>query len=355
MSLLQMSFSGGVLILVILALRAVTIHRLPKTTFLTLWWVALLRLLIPLSIPSVFSAYSWLTTFFHTADNLVESPVMNFLPPAAMPPVQAGTALPQVLPEPEPLSVWFVLWCAGATVCAIFYLASYFRCRYEFQTALPVKKDVVDRWLADHPLRRTIRVRQSDRIASPLTYGLFRPVILLPKKTDWEDEAHLSYILLHEFIHIRRCDVAAKLLLLLALCLHWFNPLVWVLAALFNRDLELACDEQVLRASAGDTRSDYATLLIHMEECRGGYAPPVQPLQPKRHGRKGDCDHEDKKTLSPCHSGRRGSHRPGGHPLRHFPQGKRPRPRRSGRLFHPGRRPSRPGDGAGQGLHRPAV
>ena len=119
------------------------------------------------------------------------------------------------------------------------------------------------------------------RISSPLTFGVLRPVILVPKKTDWTDETALRYVLEHEFVHIQRFDVLSKLLLIAAVCVHWFNPLVWVMYVLANRDLELSCDETVLRRFGGDVRAAYARVLIRMEAARGGTAVETgTPLQP---------------------------------------------------------------------------
>lgn len=86
-------------------------------------------------------------------------------------------------------------------------------------------------------------LRQSDQISTPLTYGVLRPVILMPKNTDWDITLHIQYILSHEHVHICRFDALMKLVAALVLCIHWFNPFVWVLYFLYNRDLELTCDE----------------------------------------------------------------------------------------------------------------
>ena len=72
--------------------------------------------------------------------------------------------------------------------------------------SLPVENDYTRRWLAEHPLRRRLAIRQSDRVSSPLTFGVLRPVILMPKAIDWTDERALAYVLEHEFVHIRRFD-----------------------------------------------------------------------------------------------------------------------------------------------------
>lgn len=158
-------------------------------------------------------------------------------------------------------------------VCAVVFAAAYGRCCREFRASFPVESEVTRRWLQSHPLRRTIAIRRSGRISSPLTFGVLRPVILMPKKTDWTDETALRYVLEHEFVHIQRFDVLSKLLLIAAICVHWFNPLVWVMYVLANRDLELSCDETVLRRFGGDVRAAYARVLIRMEAARGGFAP----------------------------------------------------------------------------------
>ncbi len=120
-----------------------------------------------------------------------------------------------------------------------------------------------------------MEIRQSDKIAVPLTYGILRPVILLPKTTDWTDEMRLRYILTHEFTHIRRFDTLTKLALAAAFCVHWFNPLVWAMYILANRDIELSCDETVIRTLGETIKSAYALTLIELEEKKSRLTPLV--------------------------------------------------------------------------------
>ena len=162
---------------------------------------------------------------------------------------------------------------AGALACAAFFTAAYLRCRREFREALPVDRSFAQDWLKEHRLYRSIRLRQSDRISAPLTYGVFCPVILLPKQINWDDKTTLSYVLTHEYIHIRRFDAVTKMVLAAAFCIHWFDPAVWVMYVLANRDLELSCDEAVIRLFGERTKSAYAMALIRMEEKRSGLQP----------------------------------------------------------------------------------
>ena len=155
-----------------------------------------------------------------------------------------SVATPSALPV-------IIVWLTGMCACSLIFLIVYLKCYREFKTSLPARNDSTMRWLQEHELRRTVQIRQSDRIQAPLTYGVFRPVILLPKSINWTDEAGLKAILTHEFTHVRRFDSLAKLVLTAAVCVHWFNPLVWVMYALANRDIELACDEAVCAVSRG--------------------------------------------------------------------------------------------------------
>lgn len=272
MKLLQMSLAGGVMILVITVIRALAIERLPKKTFLALWAAALARLLAPVSLPSALSIYSLLARRAPAAAEWTAVPALPALPAETGAAAAAAAQQTASAPAAQP-PVWTIVWAVGAAVCAVVFAAAYGRCCREFRVSFPVEGEVTRRWLQSHPLRRTIAIRQSGRISSPLTFGVLRPVILMPKKTDWTDETALRYVLEHEFVHIQRFDVLSKLLLIAAVCVHWFNPLVWVMYVLANRDLELSCDETVLRRFGGDVRAAYARVLIRMEAARGGFAP----------------------------------------------------------------------------------
>ena len=273
MSLLQMSLAGAVMILCVAALRALAIHRLPKGTFLALWGVALARLLIPYSLPSAFSVYSLLARLTPAPEpvaHMPASPIVTITPGTYVPATPAVPTASQTVLQIDP---WVAAWLVGALACTLYFAAAYGQCRREFRVSLPVEREEVRTWLLEHPLRRSMEIRQFDQITAPLTYGVFRPVILMPKATHWEDLDTLHYALAHEYIHIRRFDALTKLVLTAALCIHWFNPAVWMMVVLANRDLELSCDEAVVRWFGMDTKSAYAAALLRMEEARSGFAP----------------------------------------------------------------------------------
>ena len=282
MSLIQMSVSGAVMILVTIVLRALFLHRLPKKTFTVLWSVVMVRLLVPYSLSSPFSAYSLL----ERAEVAEQVPANIIIPPmpdfSAVNTTQTTQTTGVDIPTTEALTTTVDLltavWLAGVLVFSLFFAISYIRCLNKFGESLPVEDEFISQWLNDHKLFRIISVRQSDMIGAPLTYGIFRPVILLPKKLLQDktpDLKELKYVLSHEYLHIRRFDAVFKLFLTAALCVHWFNPLMWVMFVIANRDIEISCDEGVVRMLGEDEKTDYAMALIRMEEKKSAAAPLV--------------------------------------------------------------------------------
>jgi beta-lactamase regulating signal transducer with metallopeptidase domain len=175
--------------------------------------------------------------------------------------------------EATQISPVLVVWVVGMIICALFFLVTHLRSRRDYILALPLENDYVNAWLKKQKLWRSIQIRYSDSIDAPMTYGIWKPVILFPKSTDWQDESRLQYVLTHEMTHIRRFDILLKLLFIVALCVHWFNPLVWVMYVLANRDMELSCDEKVVWTFGETMKSAYALTLIGLEEKKSGFSP----------------------------------------------------------------------------------
>ena len=259
MNVLQMSITAGVLIFVITVIRALAINRLPKKTFLVLWGIVLLRLFVPFLWPSSLSFYSVIN--YSISKQASDMPLRNII--QINPTINATTSFP----------LWKWLWCIGVLLCALYFIVAYFRCRSQFVNSKLIENDFVTHWLAAHRCNRSLTIRQSNSVSAPLTYGVLHPVILMPMQTDWSDTQNLQYILTHEYIHIRRFDGVAKFVLIAALCIHWFNPLVWAMFVLANRDIELSCDETVMQTFGLTIRSSYALALVGMEETKSAFTP----------------------------------------------------------------------------------
>ncbi len=272
MTLLEVSFFGAVFIIAVVMIRAIAINSLPKKTFLVLWEMVLLRLIIPFTIPSAFSIYTLINHSIPTPTSL-EAETDNVTSAVSREYFVLIQGMEQSVTNIPSICIWFVVWCAGIILFAAFFTVSYIRCRLEFRTALPVNNAYVEQWIKERPLKRRISIRQSNRISTPLTYGILHPVILMPKQTDWKNIEQLRYIFSHEYVHIYRFDTITKLIATYALCIHWFNPFVWVMYILFNRDIELACDESVIRQFGDKSKSAYSLMLISMEARKSGLSP----------------------------------------------------------------------------------
>lgn len=275
MTLLQMSTSAAVLIAVITVLRAVSIHKLPKKTFMLLWGIVLFRLLIPISVPSVFSIYSWIpqnnTPYVSDSTNHFNIQGFSYVSDTV------GENITMTLDEQlffhSPVSVWTIVWITGFTICALYFVIAYHRGMKKFKNSLPTENAFIKSWREKYPLKRTLSIHCSDQVSTPLSYGIFNPVILLPDNLDFNNTKALDYILTHEYVHIRHFDILTKLLMLSALSIHWFNPMVWVMFLLLNRDIELVCDETVVKLFGEKSKSAYAHTLIDMEIQKSGIMP----------------------------------------------------------------------------------
>lgn len=318
MTLLEMSLSGGAIIAVAALCRLLLGERLPRRAYIALWDLAMLRLLVPFRLPSRLSCQgavraavsAWTApqnaavtsgtqaaSMAQTASAAQTAPLAQttFVAPIARTvpvatPMPQATLAPRAVPVPQatpiaqatqaaqsggfPLgTVLFALWLAVALVLALRFALLYARGLRAFAQSLPCGDEAVRAFLRRHRLRRPVQVRVSGKIASPLSYGIARPVILLPRAMDTRDTGALTYVLLHEWQHIRALDALRKLAAAACLCAHWMNPMVYVMFLLVSRDMELLCDERVVANQGRDARRAYARTLLNMEEQRQRLSP----------------------------------------------------------------------------------
>lgn len=278
MGLLEMSVSGAVLIAVTALIRAAAVNLLPKRTFLALWAVALLRLTVPVQIPSVYSVYSNIPRRIAEADSgfyktghekQAEKNALRekgfLLQPSVAENKSEGTN-EKISAVSKNMQMLKLVWVCGSILFLFLFAAAYIKCRISFSASAVVKNVSLPSWLKAQNGRRSIQIRQSCAVKAPLTYGLLHPVILMPEHTDWNNTKQLSYVFMHEYIHIRRFDAALKCVLAIVLAVHWPNPFVWLMFVLCSRDLELSCDETVVRIFGETAKAEYAHTLITMEE-----------------------------------------------------------------------------------------
>ena len=263
--LFNMSLTASVAIVLVILLRLL-LKKAPKVISYALWGVVLFRLLCPVSIGSNFSVYNLFDAPAQesgTITSVIEYVPSNIVhteyPSVALPVPGISDVINEALPQGQeqlvadpleaPMSFATYAWMIGVLVMAIYSIVSYIRLRRKLSVVVPLRDNI---FIADD-------------IKSPFVVGLFRPKIYLPCNLGGKEQ---EYIILHEQHHIKRLDHVMKALAFLALAIHWFNPLVWVAFILASKDMEMSCDEAVIRKVDGDVRADYSASLLTLATGR---------------------------------------------------------------------------------------
>lgn len=286
MDLIQMSVTAGILIVGITAFRFLFNHRISRRVVVLLWEIAILRLMFPFWIPLPFPGIGDLaiTTVEEEKTEVVQVAVSDQGQDMAGWKILLGESGERAQESCYVSEENFAGRGEGAgrLLRALYGVAAlamtagsvylYFRDSQQFREGLPMserEKALLLGMLEEEERERLGRVRFciSDRTATPVTWGIFRPAIVFPKGICRNTEQEIAFWLRHELVHIRHHDNLKKIVAHGALCLHWFNPLVWVMYLLFNRDMEILCDETVVRRREG-SRRDYALALLSMAEKR---------------------------------------------------------------------------------------
>lgn len=248
LKIVNLSISASWLILTALVLRFV-LKKAPKWVMPLLWGVVALRLVCLFSIESALSLIPSAETIPSEIVTETREPVLYeqatldivtnpTLPPAAEVPVGVSRQQAQV-----DFNIYSVLWLAGMAALLVHALVSAGKLKRKLATAILLRDNIYE----------------SEFVDSPFVFGVVKPNIYLPMHMD---EGTAAYVIAHERAHLARRDHWWKVLGYLVLALHWFNPLVWVAYILFCRDIELACDERVVKGLDGAARADYSQALL---------------------------------------------------------------------------------------------
>lgn len=167
---------------------------------------------------------------------------------------------------PGSITWTMIVWLSGTIVLFVIFGALYFGEYRKLQSALPVTKETEDYLRSVAIIPKRTRLLVSDRISTPLTFGIFSPAIVFPKILKPSDNGEIKYVLTHEMIHIKRFDNLWKIVMLTAVSIHWFHPLVWIMYVLYNRDIELSCDEKVIALLGETAKKEYVVTLINLAE-----------------------------------------------------------------------------------------
>lgn len=268
MGVLDMSKTAAMVIAVVLLVRLL-LKKAPKVFSYALWAVVLFRLLCPISFETPVSIVPQLpdtSTGYNLADETIDLAGAGMAAYQAVGDLLNGGLGVQHIPTTEVTedgmtryvtadwwSVWILfgkyVWAAGMAVMLLYSAFSYRRIKKQTEIAVPIRDNI---WIADE-------------IQSPFVIGFLRPRIYLPGNLGEKEQ---EYIILHEHHHIRRFDHIFKALAFLALTIHWFNPLVWLAFGLACKDMEMSCDEAVIRKLGGKVRADYSASLLTLATGR---------------------------------------------------------------------------------------
>ena len=249
LKIINMSISASWLILAVLILRLV-LKKAPKWVNVLLWGIVAVRLICPLSFESALSLIPSSETIPLDIEMAAKPTIDSGVPAinSVVNPVLSSFAPPQhVLTSANPLQIWIpilnIIWLIGVGALLLYTAVSYWRLCRKVDTAVRYKGNIF----------------QSENVSSPFVLGIIKPRIYLPFNMNGQD---LEHVVSHEQAHIRRKDHWWKPLGFLLLTIHWFNPLMWLAYVLLCRDIELACDEKVIKELGNEQRADYMQALV---------------------------------------------------------------------------------------------
>ncbi len=248
----NMSITASYVIAFVIVARFL-LQKTPKVFSYALWIVVLFRLICPFSFSAAFSLLNAVAPNSEKMEYISPDITMmgqpqvdtgiNSVNAIINPSLPAATPYASVNPMQIIMFVLSIIWILGVLMLLIYSVASYLRLKQRVRTAMLFEDNIFE----------------CENISTPFVLGIIKPKIYLPVGLS---ETEKSYIVKHEQIHIRRFDYVIKPLAFLVLCVHWFNPLVWLSFALMSRDMEMSCDEEVIKELGTGIKKDYSTSLL---------------------------------------------------------------------------------------------
>lgn len=248
LKIINMSISASWLVLAVLILRFV-LKKAPKWINVLLWGIVAIRLICPFSFESTLSLIPSAETIplnigmdttptINSGISAINNAVNPIIGQSNTPMAGASVNLLQIT-----IGIYEYIWIFGMIALALYTAISYWRLRRKVDTAVRYKDNIF----------------QSENVSFPFVLGIIKPRIYLPFKMNGQ---YLEYVVAHEQAHICRKDHWWKPLGFLLLMIHWFNPLMWLAYVLLCRDIELACDEKVIKELGNEQRGDYTQALV---------------------------------------------------------------------------------------------
>jgi len=257
--LLDLNVTASIVIVFILCVRQF-LKGAPKIFSYALWGIVLLRLLVPVSIESPVSFVPERTEFSSMVEVRDVLPELQFETPGdradnewSKEHTPSEEVLVQTYHTADAQTYLTFVWLVGIAGMFLYSAVSHLKLRRKVRIVIPLGQ----------------RVYLCDQISTPFVMGIFCPGIYLP---DTLNDFERRFIIAHERHHIRRGDHIIKALMFLALIIHWFNPFVWVAFTFASRDMEMSCDEAVIRKLGENVRADYSATLLNLATGRRQFA-----------------------------------------------------------------------------------
>ncbi|MGI6712526.1 MAG: M56 family metallopeptidase [Bacillota bacterium] len=263
LTVFKMSLTASYVACAVIIVRLL-LKKAPKIFSYTLWAVVLFRLLCPFSFESPLSLVPDNTDTKHHEIVNTDNPVIttgisminntvNQSAQSSLPPVNSAA---NINPWGKAFEFGSLIWILGIVLLLLYSMISYFRLKHRLSTAVLVRDNIFE----------------TDRIQTPFVLGLIKPKIYLPTNLSGSE---LDYIIKHEQIHIKRYDYIIKFVSFGASVLHWFNPVIWLSYFLMTKDMEMSCDESVMKHSSEDIRTRYSDSLLSLSAKQNGLLSPL--------------------------------------------------------------------------------
>lgn len=242
--------AGSAMIAFIAVLRLLFLRHLPKQCFRVLWILAALRFLLPFSL--TYEVELWQAPAVEHQVDKLQTVTLD---------TQDAIRADEVAKSSfEITDAIHIILPLGTLISGGFLTLAYLKMSRLAKSGRLIRRDA----------KSGADIRVGDGVGTPFSCGVFRPIIFIPSSMLKLDATQLDIIISHERQHVKSRDQLVKWLIAAAVCLNWYNPLVWLMWCLSSRDIELACDEAVVRG--GRNNADYALTLIGAEELRCGGA-----------------------------------------------------------------------------------
>ncbi len=316
-SLLSVTAGASILIVLVVALSALLGKRYSRKWRYWAWLFIAIRLVVPFELPFDASIFTFSVPEENTyvtyvpeqnktgaavnndkiviepsdVENVTQTPTnpTPVIPPTTITPSENDHIVIPNIPIEDVVDVtpvktipyttiFMVVWIAGIAVSTIIYAVSHVRFLdrvklWNRTVTEPWANEIFKNVKLKMGITDDVQLYRNRSVHSPILVGFFKPMILIPTRNLTENDLYM--VLRHELLHYKRHDLWYILLLVVAGCLHWFNPFVWFMVKRADRDLEIACDEAVVKGTSMEFRRDYCDTILRIIRCDRGRKPAL--------------------------------------------------------------------------------